>query len=87
MCLYSRHVDAKAMGDRASICGSSMAPIASFIRSNGEHTIVHQCLGCGVERHNRIAADDNFELVLALPVFSTPETGDPRQIEVFQPSA
>jgi len=30
--------------------------------------IVHRCLGCGFERFNRIAADDDFELVLALPV-------------------
>jgi hypothetical protein len=29
---------------------------------------VHRCLSCGVERHNRIAADDHFDLVLALPV-------------------
>jgi hypothetical protein len=87
LCLYSRHVDAKAMGDRASSCGSSMAPIASFVRPNGEHAIVHRCLGCGVERHNRIAADDNFELVLALPIFDPQATGAGLPIQDFQPSA
>lgn len=66
-CLYSRHVDDKVSGDRMSICGSSMAPIGSFQRSGGEYVIVHRCLGCGFERFNRIAADDNFELVLSLP--------------------
>ena len=44
-----------------------MAPVGYFIRPNGEHAIVHRCLGCGTHRHVRIAADDDFELVLALP--------------------
>jgi hypothetical protein len=66
-CLYSRHVDAKMMGDRGSDCGGSMMPAGMFVRPNGEHTIVHRCMDCGVERHNRIAADDDFERVLSLP--------------------
>ena len=45
-----------------------MEPIGSFQRRNGEHVLVHRCLGCGFERFNRIAADDDFELVLSLPV-------------------
>jgi len=44
-----------------------MEPIGYFQRPNEEHVIVHRCLGCGVERFNRIAADDDFDLVLALP--------------------
>ncbi len=67
-CLYSRHVDAKRSGDRASTCGALMQPIGAFQRPNGEHVIVHRCLGCGFERFNRIAADDDFDLVLTLPV-------------------
>lgn len=67
-CLYSRHVDDRVSGDRASICGSLMQPIGSFQRAKGEHVVVHRCLGCGFERFNRIAADDDFELVLSLPV-------------------
>ncbi|HLZ23757.1 MAG TPA: RNHCP domain-containing protein [Ktedonobacterales bacterium] len=67
-CLYSRHVDASRSGDRASACGAVMQPIGAFQRPNGEHVIVHRCLGCGFERFNRIAADDDFELVLSLPV-------------------
>jgi RNHCP domain len=67
-CLYSRHVDERQSGDRASTCGSVMRPIGAFQRPNGEHVIVHRCLGCGFERFNRIAADDDFDLVLALPV-------------------
>jgi len=67
-CLYSLHVDDRRTGDRQSICGSRMQPIGSFQRRNGEHVLVHRCLGCGFERFNRIAADDDFELVLSLPV-------------------
>lgn len=75
-CLYSRHVDGKTPGDRASDCGGSMAPIAAFQRDKGEHVIVHKCLSCGLERHNRIAADDDFDAVLALPVVA-PRTSGP----------
>lgn len=67
LCLYSRHVDAKTPGDRASECNSLMAPIGAFTRPKGEHVIVHRCLGCEFERYCRIAADDDFDLVLALP--------------------
>lgn len=66
-CLYSRHVDDKQTGDRMSDCGCAMEPIGSFQRHNGEYVLVHRCLGCDFERFNRIAADDDFDLVLALP--------------------
>lgn len=66
-CLYSSHVDEQS-GDRLNTCGSSMEPIGSFQRFKGEYVIVHRCLGCGFERFNRIAADDDFDLVLSLPV-------------------
>ena len=66
-CLFSRHVDEKRPGDRMSTCGASMEPIGSFQRPNEEQVIVHRCLGCGFERFNRIAADDDFDLVLSLP--------------------
>jgi RNHCP domain len=66
-CLYSRHVDDRKPGDRMSTCGASMEPTGRFQRPNGEYVIVHRCLDCGFERFNRIAADDDFDLVLALP--------------------
>ena len=68
LCLYSRHVDDRTPGDRASTCGSSMAPVGVFTRPSGESVIVHRCLGCGLERHCRVAADDDFALVMALPL-------------------
>lgn len=66
-CLYSRHVDERVTGDRASRCGGLMAPVGVFTRRTGEYVILHRCLRCGVERFNRIAADDNFALVEGLP--------------------
>lgn len=69
-CLYSRHVDAERSGDRASPCGGMMAPIGAFQRPNGEHVLVHRCERCGFERFNRLGADDDFELTLALPVLA-----------------
>ncbi len=44
-----------------------MTPVGAFTRRNGEHAIVHRCVDCGFERYNRIAADDDFGLVLKLP--------------------
>ena len=68
LCLYSRHVDADTSGDRSSVCGGLMEPIGAFTRPKGEHCLVHRCVRCGFERFNRIAADDDFDKVLALPV-------------------
>lgn len=51
-----------------STCGASMQPIGRFQRMKGEFVIVHRCLSCDFERFNRIAADDDFDLVLSLPV-------------------
>ena len=67
LCLYSRHVDDRRMGDRASECRALMEPIGSFFRPKGEQVVVHRCLGCGFERHNRVAADDSFLVLAELP--------------------
>jgi hypothetical protein len=44
-----------------------MAPTGAYTRPKGEHVVLHECQQCGVERYNRIAADDCFALVLGLP--------------------
>lgn len=67
-CLYSRHVDGKTPGDRASDCGGSMAPAGVFTRMKGEHAIVHRCHDCGIERYCRVAADDDIAAMMRLPV-------------------
>jgi RNHCP domain len=50
-----------------STCGCRMEPVGRFQRPNDEYVIIHRCMGCDFERFNRIAADDDFDLVLALP--------------------
>ena len=57
----------QTVGDRRSACGSRMEPIGSFQRPNGEFVLVHRSRGSNIERFNRIAADDDFDLVLTLP--------------------
>jgi hypothetical protein len=66
-CLTSRHVDLKRPGDRANPCRALMPAIGVAFRSNGEQMVVHRCNGCGIERQNRVAADDNPIALLRLP--------------------
>lgn len=65
-CLYSKHIDSDTPGDRLSNCQGLMKPISVFTRRTGEYILVHKCLKCGFIRYNRIAGDDNFELVIKL---------------------
>lgn len=74
-CLTSRHLDLFQAGDRLSACKSAMLPVAlSWKRSlkkytridDGELMLVHQCQDCGELSINRIAADDNQDLMLSL---------------------
>jgi hypothetical protein len=65
-CLYSLHVDDKIPGDRKSNCKSLMKPI--FADKNGKKgwTITHKCTKCHKEIPNKMADDDNFELIIEL---------------------
>ena len=67
-CLWSRHVDEHAPGDRAADCGSLMEPIAISVRGDGEWVLIHRCTGCGILHLNRTAGDDNTLLLLRLAV-------------------
>jgi hypothetical protein len=80
LCLYSRHVDDRRPGDRNSACRSLMAPVGTFHRPKGEQAVVHRCLGCGLERHCRVAADDNMMGCLRLPLVA-PRLGRPIEVE------
>lgn len=71
-CLWSKHVDLETPGDRLSKCGGLMKPIGVFTRRTGEYVLVHRCVRCGQERYNRIAGDDNFDLVTKLSTVPTP---------------
>lgn len=72
LCLASRHVDRSRPGDRLSDCGGMMPAVGTFFRSNGEQMVLHRCNGCGIERQNRIAADDNQLALLRLEVVQPP---------------
>lgn len=68
-CLWSKHVDTDVPGDRKNSCQGMMEPIGAFTRRTGEYVLVHRCIKCGWQRYNRIAADDDFEKVVALSTF------------------
>jgi hypothetical protein len=44
-----------------------MPAIGVAFRPDGEQLVVHCCNGCGIERQNRVAADDNPAALLRLP--------------------
>jgi hypothetical protein len=67
LCLTSRHVDLRRPGDRASPCRALMPAIGVAYRPDGEQMVVHRCNGCGIERQNRVAADDDSVALLRLP--------------------
>lgn len=64
-CLASVHAD-HLPGDRASFCNGIMDPIGVWVRKNGEWAIIHRCRACGALHSNRIAADDNPNLLLSI---------------------
>jgi hypothetical protein len=43
-----------------------MKPIGIVRRDDGERLVVHQCQGCGFVSKNRIAGDDDDELLIEL---------------------
>jgi len=52
-----------------------MEPIGVFARRSGEQVLVHRCAGCGVERHNRVAADDDAFALMRLPLLGSGAIG------------
>lgn len=62
-CLYSKHVDGPVPGDRVEPCHGLMKPIGVTTKSRGEFTIIHQCQKCHFERLNRVAGDDDADLL------------------------
>ena len=61
-CLWSFHVDLEP-GDRKSLCNGLMKPVGKFIKSKGEEVLIHKCIKCGLIRCNRVAGDDDINLV------------------------
>jgi hypothetical protein len=63
-CLWSKHLDLNP-GDRQAICQGLMEPIGVEFK-RGKYSIVHRCVLCGVEKRNKMAKNDNFEVILEL---------------------
>jgi hypothetical protein len=71
-CLWSRHMDLHAPGDRLSACKGGMRPIGLAFKHRhkryasaqpGELMLVHRCVACGAVSLNRTAADDTPALL------------------------
>jgi ribosomal protein S14 len=62
-CLYSLHVDVTIPGDRESTCLNLMEPVLIDFDNKKGYQITHKCLVCGKEIVNKLADDDNLDLV------------------------
>ena len=65
-CFWSKHVDGPIPGDRVELCHGLMEPIGVTTKSGGEFTLIHKCVKCGFQRLNRVAGDDNAELLIKI---------------------
>ena len=74
-CLWSSHLDLFASGDRLSACKGAMKPVGLTMKksrnkyrpgSGGELMMIHQCAECAAVSINRIAADDDAEVILTV---------------------
>ena len=73
-CLWSQHEDLEISGDRKSNCRGQMKPIGLTFKKEGqdkygqqkqgELMIIHQCLICGKISINRLAGDDDNQVIL-----------------------
>ena len=63
-CLWSQHVDVNP-GDRAETCHGLMEPIG-YTYKQGDYTLSHRCILCGIIRRNKVSKNDNFEVILSL---------------------
>ena len=61
-CLYSKHVDINP-GDREETCHGLLEPIDIEINSKKGYVIVSKCIKCGKIRKNKMAEDDNMDLI------------------------
>jgi hypothetical protein len=62
-CLFSKHVD-KDPGDRLELCHGLLRPIGFENNAKKGYTIVFRCDKCGMIRKNKMADDDDFDLLM-----------------------
>jgi hypothetical protein len=73
-CLWSRHLDLYAAGDRLSACKAPMRPLGltmkpahnKYAPGGGELMLIHACTDCSRLSINRIAADDDADTLLGV---------------------
>ncbi len=83
-CLYSKHVDQDIPGDRKAECQNLMEPVGLTFKKEGkdkwgkekqgEIMLIHRCLGDQIISINRVAGDDNPEIILK--IFQTSQNLD-----------
>lgn len=66
-CLHSKHVDINP-GDRAEDCKGILEPISLETDSKKGYVIIFKCKKCGAIRKNKVAKDDNMDLIIKLSV-------------------
>ena len=64
VCLYSKHVDINP-GDRKNTCHGLMKPIG-IEKYKDTYKIIYKCLKCNMLHKNKIAIDDNMDLIIEL---------------------
>ena len=62
ICLCSKHVD-KNPGDRDEECHGLLEPIDVEINNKKGYVIIYKCKKCGAIRKNKMANDDNVEVI------------------------
>ena len=63
-CLYSKHLDINP-GDRLNDCHGLMEPI-KIEKYKDSYKIIYKCLKCKETHKNKIANDDNMDLIIDL---------------------
>ena len=63
-CLYSKHVDINP-GDRNNSCQGLMKPIG-IEKFKDSYKIIYQCEKCHEIHKNKVANDDNMDLIIEL---------------------
>ena len=61
-CLYSKHVDINP-GDRLESCQGLLKPIDIELDSKKGNVIIFKCMKCGSIRKNKMANDDDINLI------------------------
>ncbi len=61
-CLHSKHVDINP-GDREETCHGLLKPVDIEINPKKGYVIVFRCIKCGEIRKNKVAIDDNMDLI------------------------